>query len=48
MEKIESDYQKLCELSKNARILQGIVSLLDWDQETYMPPGAATLFEQNN
>ena len=38
MNTAEKDYQKLCELSKHARILQGIASLLDWDQETYMPP----------
>lgn len=37
----EKDYQKICELSKHARILQGISSILDWDQETYMPSGSA-------
>lgn len=36
----EKDYQKLCALSKHARILQGISSILDWDQETYMPSGS--------
>jgi len=41
MNTIEKDYQKLCDLSKHARILQGISSILDWDQETYMPSGAA-------
>lgn len=37
----QKDYQKIHELSRHARTLQGIVSLLDWDQETYMPSGAA-------
>lgn len=43
MKTSEKDYQKLYALSKNARILQGIVSLLDWDQETYMPPGGSQI-----
>lgn len=41
MTKTNKEYQKLVELSKNARVLQGIQSLLDWDQETFMPPGGA-------
>lgn len=41
MKTAEKDYQKLCELSKHVRILQGITSILDWDQETYMPSGSA-------
>lgn len=41
MNTAEKDYQKLCEHSKHARILQGISSILDWDQETYMPSGSA-------
>lgn len=36
----ERDYHKLLEISKHARILAGIRSLLDWDHETYMPKGA--------
>ncbi|MFI0434599.1 MAG: carboxypeptidase M32 [Parachlamydiaceae bacterium] len=43
MNKIEKDYQNICDLSKHARILQGISSILDWDQETYMPPGSAAI-----
>lgn len=39
----QKDYQKLQSLSKHTRILQGIVSLLDWDQETYMPSGGAAI-----
>jgi len=39
----QKDFAKLFELSKHTRILQGIVSLLDWDQETYMPAGAAAI-----
>lgn len=41
MKTSQKDYQKIHELSKFARTLQGITYLLDWDQETYMPPGAA-------
>jgi carboxypeptidase Taq len=36
-----SDYQKLFEHSKKIEHLQGIMQLLDWDQETYMPEGAS-------
>lgn len=43
MKTAEKDYQKLCELSKHARVLQGVTSLLDWDQETYMPAGGAPI-----
>ncbi|WP_068467934.1 carboxypeptidase M32 [Candidatus Protochlamydia phocaeensis] len=43
MEKAQKDYQQLHELAKHARVLQGIASLLDWDQETYMPQGAAAI-----
>jgi carboxypeptidase Taq len=39
----ERSYQNLLKLSQQARILTGISHLLDWDQETYMPPGAATI-----
>ncbi len=43
MDTAQKDYQKLYDLSKHIRILQGIVSLLDWDQETYMPLGGSTI-----
>jgi carboxypeptidase Taq len=46
MKTAQKDYQKLYELSKHTRILQGIVSLLDWDQETHMPPGASVIRSQ--
>lgn len=36
-------YEKLHALSRHTRLLQGISSLLDWDQETYMPSGAASI-----
>jgi carboxypeptidase Taq len=42
-EQTQQDYKKLHELSKHIRILQGIHSLLDWDQETYMPSGSAQI-----
>ncbi len=37
------DYDTLFKLSKHARLLSGISSLLEWDQETYMPPAAAAI-----
>lgn len=36
-------YDKLKQLSHQAYILCGISQLLDWDQETYMPQGAAPI-----
>ncbi len=36
-----TNYNKVHELSKKSRVLQGISALLDWDQETYMPSGGA-------
>lgn len=41
MDQQHKDYERLHHLSREARVLQGISSLLDWDQETYMPPDAA-------
>jgi carboxypeptidase Taq len=40
MKQTQADYTRLHELSRHIRILRGISSLLDWDQETYMPTGA--------
>lgn len=37
------NYQKLYTLSRHVRVLQGVVSILDWDQETYMPSGSAAI-----
>jgi carboxypeptidase Taq len=37
----QKSYQELHSISKEARILQGILSHLEWDQETYMPSGAS-------
>lgn len=39
----KADYQKLFNLSKHIHVLQGISSLLGWDQETYMPSGSAEI-----
>jgi carboxypeptidase Taq len=36
-------YPELFELSKEVKTLQGIGRLLEWDQETHMPPGAAPI-----
>lgn len=41
MNQTEKDYSKLLQQSHHARVLVGIAHLLDWDQETYMPPGGA-------
>lgn len=37
----QKDYEKLHEKSRYSRVLSGISSLLDWDQETYMPAAAS-------
>lgn len=39
----EKDYSRLAELSRQSALLNGITALLDWDQETYMPAGAAAI-----
>ena len=36
----QTDYAKLHQISREARVFQGISSVLNWDQETYMPLGA--------
>ncbi len=41
MQQALHDYTKLHQLSRHARTLTGIAHLLEWDQETYMPAGAA-------
>jgi len=42
MNQTQKNYQKLHDISKYNSILKGISSLLNWDQETYMPPGGAS------
>ena len=37
----QTPYNTICALSKRAHILDGISTLLGWDQETYMPEKAA-------
>lgn len=37
----QKDYEKIQEKSRLSSILSGISSLLDWDQETHMPPAGA-------
>lgn len=37
----QKDYDQLFKLSKHAKILGAVQGLLHWDQETYMPEGAA-------
>lgn len=39
----QSKYDKVKDLSHHFHVLSGISSLLDWDQETHMPPGAAEI-----
>ncbi len=41
MNSSHQQYQQLSELSRRCAILKGVSSLLDWDQETYMPPNAS-------
>jgi carboxypeptidase Taq len=41
-----SAYDKLHALSKTASLMNGVQSLLDWDQETYMPKEAIVLRSQ--
>lgn len=37
------DYQALLQISRHIKILGGVSNLLHWDQETYMPSGAANI-----
>lgn len=39
----QKDYQQLLEKSRYSNILNGIASLLHWDQETYMPAAATPI-----
>ncbi|CCB85689.1 MULTISPECIES: carboxypeptidase M32 [Parachlamydia] len=43
MPEATNNYKKLHEISRQTRILEGIDSLLHWDQETYMPEDAAAI-----
>jgi carboxypeptidase Taq len=43
MKKNIKHFDKVHDMAKHSRTLQGISSLLDWDQETYMPSGAAAI-----
>jgi carboxypeptidase Taq len=43
MSTAQKNYKKLHKLSTEARTLSGITSLLDWDQETYMPEDATAI-----
>lgn len=43
MQQAQKDYEKLHKIGRHARILSGIVSILDWDQETYMPIGGSDI-----
>lgn len=39
----QKDYTSILEKSRYSRVLGGISSILDWDQETYMPSAAAEI-----
>lgn len=43
MKNQNKDYENLKKISKKARVLSGVSSLLEWDQETYMPEGASEI-----
>lgn len=40
---MNKDYEALFALSKKARLLESISHLLEWDQETYMPPAGSSI-----
>lgn len=39
----QKEYDNLKKISYDSRLQNGILALLNWDQETYMPPGAAEI-----
>jgi carboxypeptidase Taq len=41
--KAQKYYDELHSISRKAQILSGVSSLISWDQETYMPEGAASI-----
>jgi Zn-dependent M32 family carboxypeptidase len=41
MENDQKNYQTLLQIGRETHHLKGISNLLDWDKETYMPPGAS-------
>ncbi len=43
MKKTHKDYDTLHQLSRKIHVLSGISHLLDWDQETYMPPAGGPI-----
>lgn len=43
MDTLTKDYAKLSAISLQARILTGIMEVISWDQETYMPEQAAAI-----
>ncbi len=45
---MQKQYNKLHEISRHTRILQGIHSIIDWDHETYMPEGASAIRAEQN
>ncbi len=40
---MSQDYEALLKLSRQFHLLQGISSILEWDQETHMPPDGAPI-----
>lgn len=43
MNKEHENYEKLKEISRHTHLLSGVSQLLDWDQETYMPPAGGPM-----
>jgi carboxypeptidase Taq len=41
--KVHKDYEALHKLSRHAKLIGSVSGLLEWDQETYMPTGAAAI-----
>lgn len=42
----QKDYEKVFDLSREAKTLEGISMVLEWDAETYMPDGACAIRAQ--
>lgn len=43
MDQAKKDYKRLHEISRHAKVLEGISHVLDWDHETYMPSGGSAI-----
>lgn len=44
----QRSYDKLSELSRHTQLFASVLQLLEWDQETFMPPGASAIRSEQN